>query len=104
MINEALKRDYTKELVEQEKAIENEMLAINQRLAEFSLSYISPQKMATVLQKLLSKHKELNLSQFKINPVKPIYAKVPATQDKPEEVKAEKQEVAFYQHTLCHLN
>lgn len=100
MINDALTRDYTADLVAQEKAIEEQMTLINQNLAEFSLSYISPEKMATVLQQLLRKHKELSLSLFKINPVKPIYVNSPSTNEEPSDAAPVNQEIAFYQHTM----
>ncbi|WP_372767749.1 hypothetical protein [Pseudoalteromonas sp.] len=100
MINDALMRDYTADLIVQEKAIDEQATLINHNLAKFSLSYISPENMASVLQKLLRKHKELTLSQFKINPVKPIYVQVNPANDGLAEEQAEKQKIAFYQHTM----
>lgn len=102
MINDALTRDYTAELAAEELVIEKQMNEINTELAKFSLSYISPEKMALVLQKLLRKHKELTLSQFKINPVRPIVIeRANASQNESvTESTTKKQEVAFYQHTM----
>ena len=98
MLKEALNRDYTQELVAQEETLKANIDEINKQLAEFSLSYISPDDMASVLQQLLRRHKEIKLSKFKINPVVPIYAKHP--NEKVSESQAANLEVAFYQHTM----
>ena len=102
MISEALKRDYRSELVGVEQQIDLQMDEINTYLAKFSLSYISPEKMALVLQQLLRKHKELTLSQFKINPVQPIFAErtVSVSDEGDSERDNQQKEIAFYQHTM----
>lgn len=98
MLSEALTLDYTAELVEQEIEIKQRVEQVNQQLATFSLSYIAPEKMVQLLQKILRKHKAIILTKFSINPVQPIFYEH-QTQDESNQQNVQKQ-VAFYQHTM----
>ncbi|MCF6458431.1 type II secretion system protein M [Pseudoalteromonas sp. MMG024] len=103
VLKDALSKSYVQELLQQEQSLESELQQINQQLADFSLTYISPEDMALVLQKILRKHKNIQLSRFKINPVEAIYvtSSTPATAQDPQgEEPLAPREVAFYQHTM----
>lgn len=103
VLKDALSKSYVQELLQQEQSLERELQQINQQLADFSLTYISPEDMALVLQKILRKHKNIQLSRFRINPVEAIYvnSSAPATaQDPQEKEPLAPREVAFYQHTM----
>lgn len=103
VLKDALSKSYVQELLQQEQSLESELQQINQQLADFSLTYISPEDMALVLQKILRKHKNIQLSRFKINPVEAIYvtSSTSATvQDPQGEEPLAPREVAFYQHTM----
>ncbi|TMO83995.1 type II secretion system protein M [Pseudoalteromonas spongiae] len=103
VLKDALSKSYVQELLQQEQSLERELQQINQQLADFSLTYISPEDMALVLQKILRKHKNIQLSRFRINPVEAIYVipSTPATaQDPQEKEPLAPQEIAFYQHTM----